>query len=256
MTDDIRQLTAAVAADPSSLLFLDLAERLRTQRLYRPARTVVERGLERYPTLAAGFALLGRVHCDAGDHAAAADAWHEALRHDASHLEARKGLAYLDWRAGDIAAARAGLEALMHDRPGDAGVRLALAGLDAQSVPTADVTIHEDDAVLAEGTMLVDDAGMRLAGRLQRHGGADVSEAVAAELVGASREAARAARLLGLGAWRDAAVEAATGGLHVVPPTPDALLIAVRDRRTPPGRLAMEAEHAARESRVWLESQG
>lgn len=258
MTDDIRMLTAAVAADPSSLLFLDLAERLRARTLLRPARTVVERGLERYPTLAAGYALLGRIRCDAGDHAEAADAWQEALRHDPSNTDARKGLAYLDWRAGDLASARAGLESLMHDRPGDAAVRLALAGLSANGAITADAAPAPTEAVpepLAEGTMLVDAAGMRLAGRLQNDGGPDVSEAVAAELGGASLEAARAARLLGLGEWRDAAVEALAGGLHLVAPSAETLLAAVRDRRTPPGRLAMEAAQAARAAAAWLDAQ-
>lgn len=249
-TDDIRSLTAAVAADPASLLFLDLAERLRARKLLLPARTVVERGLERYPALAQAHALRGRILCDAGEHAAAADAWRTALVHDPAHAEARKGLAYLAFRAGEVDAARADLEALARDLPGDAAVRVALATVERSTGGPP------EPALLAEGTMLLNDAGLRLAGRLVREdGGPDTSEAVAAEMAGATQEAMRAVRLLGLGTWRDAAVEALAGGLHVVPVTETAALVAVRDRRTPPGRLALEADQAARTARQWLESQ-
>ncbi len=253
MTDDIRALTAAVAADPSSLLFLELAEQLRARRLLAQAQVVAERGLERYPSLASAHALLGRIRCDAQDHPGAADAWRQALVHDPANLDARKGLAYLDWRNGDAAAARAALEALAAQHPGDASVRLAL-GLVNGDTPAAAPAATTAESGLAEGTVLMDDAGMRLAGTLVREDGAEVGERVAAELAGAAREAARAAALLGLGDWQAMAVEATAGGLHVVAPTESTLLAAVRDRATPPGRLALVADQAARAARAWLES--
>jgi predicted regulator of Ras-like GTPase activity (Roadblock/LC7/MglB family) len=254
MTDDIRALTAAIAADPASLLFLDLAERLRARRLLPQALVVAERGLERYPRLAAAHALLGRIRCDANDHAGAAEAWRQALACEPGNVEARKGLAYLDWRNGDAAAARKVLEELAAEHPGDAAIRLALGVVQGTVVPTT-ATASVEPTGLAEGTVLLDDGGMRLAGSLQREDGTEVSERVAAELAGAAHEAARTATLLGLGTWRSLAVEAAAGGLHVVAPTDGTLLAAVRDRTTPPGRLGLVAEQAARAARAWLEQQ-
>ena len=215
---------------------------------------MAERGLERYPHLAAAHALLGRIRCDADDHSGAADAWRQALACEPGNVEARKGLAYLDWRNGDAPAALAVLQELAAEHPGDVSIRLALGVVQGGTAPVTESAIAEPSG-LAEGTVLLDDGGMRLAGSLQREDGHEVSERVAAELAGAAHEAARTASLLGLGAWRSLAVEAVTGGLHVVAPTDGTLLAAVRDRATPPGRLALVAEQGARAARSWLERQ-
>jgi len=71
-----------------------------------------------------------------------------------------------------------------------------------------------------------------------------------------SQEAARTAKLLGLGTWTGLATEGATGHVHLAQPTPDALLLVVRDRGTPMGRLAIIAQRAAHAARRWLEQQG
>ena len=99
----------------------------------------------------------------------------------------------------------------------------------------------------------MDTQGRRLAGLLLRPDGTDVSDPVAAELAGVSREAGRAVRLLGLGEWRGLAVECADGNLHLVPPTAETLLLASADAGTPAGRLGLVAERAAAAARRWLE---
>jgi predicted regulator of Ras-like GTPase activity (Roadblock/LC7/MglB family) len=82
-----------------------------------------------------------------------------------------------------------------------------------------------------------------------------VSDAVAAYLAGVSQEASRTAKLLGLGSWAGLAAEAGAGHIHLAQPTPEALLLVVRDRAVPMGRLAIIAERAAQAARRWLERQ-
>jgi predicted regulator of Ras-like GTPase activity (Roadblock/LC7/MglB family) len=106
------------------------------------------------------------------------------------------------------------------------------------------------------GLLLLDAKGMRLGGGLLSPAGGDVADAVAADLAGVSRDAARAAKLLGLGAWRTLAAESPDGSMLLVAPTPETILLAVRDPSVPVGRLAYSVERAAAAARRWLEGLG
>lgn len=265
MTDRVRELTSVLAADPRSLAFVELAEALRQRGLAREALTVVRQGLARYPALAAALDLQARILCDLGEDAQAANAWRAALAAEPGHLEARKGLAYLDYRGGNVAGALAALEELARDVPGDASVRLALAtaqraaGAAAEPPREADAqasVVFDVARGAGDGALLIDPNGLRLAGTLERSDGVDAAEPVAAQLAGVSREAERASRLLGLGAWVSAAVEGEQGSMHLVPPTAETLLVVVRERAVPPARVALFAERAARNAREWLQGLG
>ncbi len=104
------------------------------------------------------------------------------------------------------------------------------------------------------GIMLVDGKGLRLNGTVFSPSHEDVGDRVAAELAGVSKEAGRTSRLLGLGGWQAIAVESPEGNLFLVAPTPDTMLLTVRDPSLPMARLGLIAERAAREARTWLES--
>ena len=106
-----------------------------------------------------------------------------------------------------------------------------------------------------EGLVLLDAAGMVLGGALRNPAGADVTDAVAAYLAGVSQEAARTVKLLGLGVWAGLSAEGQHGNVHVAQPTKDALLLVVRDRGVPLGRLAILAQRATATARRWLERQ-
>src|SRR5207247_440922 len=106
-----------------------------------------------------------------------------------------------------------------------------------------------------EGLLLLDAAGRVLGGALRDWNGTDVTEAVAAYLAGVSLEAGRTAKLLGFGAWTGLAAEGQLGHVHLAQPGPDALLLVVRDRSVPMGRLAIIAQRAAMAARRWLEQQ-
>ncbi|HEX9893547.1 MAG TPA: tetratricopeptide repeat protein [Gemmatimonadales bacterium] len=254
MTDDIPALTARLAAEPASLVFLDLGEALRRRGQLESALTVVSGGSQRYPLLADAHDLLARIHADRGAGDAAFDAWTEALRHDPRHLGALRGLAYLAYRAGDFARAERHLVAALAIVPDDANAFSALARVrerrQSELPPPAPVPAPSDEPI---ESVLVDAQGRRLSGTLSRRDGADGSDAVAAELVGVSREAARATRLLGLGNWRAVSIECAEVQFYIVPPTPETMMLARTESATPAGRLALFAERSAAAARRWLE---
>src|SRR5260221_1223656 len=105
-----------------------------------------------------------------------------------------------------------------------------------------------------EGLLLLDGSGRVLGGALKDAGGGDGTDGGAAYLAGVSQEAARTVKLLGLGKWTGVAAEGKLGHVHLAPPSSDALLLVVRDRAVPMGRLAIIAQRAALAARRWLEA--
>jgi tetratricopeptide (TPR) repeat protein len=284
VTDDIKTLTARVAEEPSSLAFLELGEALRRRGQLDAAYKVARGGLSRYPALADAHDLLARILSDQGDLAGAFDAWADALRFDPMRIGALKGIAFLYFRAGDVPAALDHLRRASEIDPDDSSIRQAIdrirgagsqpapSGAAAEATPVEAGLAEESlapvspaaAAVMADpgvngsgqnGVMLVDGNGLRLNGTLLSPGREDVGDRVAAELAGVSKEAARTSRLLGLGGWQAIAVESPEGNLYLVAPTPETMLLTVRDPSLPMARLGLIAERAAREAREWLANQ-
>ena len=281
MAEDIKSLSSQLAQDPMSLVFLRLAELLRQRGQLDAAHRVALSGLERHPHLADAHDLYARILADKGDYERAFDEWDMAVRIAPSHIGALKGLAFLYFKVGDVDQAVVHLETAQRHNPDDPGIVQAIAlvrggqpakaagglgmepGQPGQPVATAAAAAPMEDArVFAglegaqEGLLLLDAAGRVLGGSLRNPAGQDVTDAVAAYLAGVSQEAARTAKLLGLGTWTGLATEGAQGHVHLAQPTPDALLLVVRDRATPMGRLAIIAQRAAHAARRWLEQQG
>ena len=292
MSDDVRTLTAQLAEDPASLAFLDLAELLRRRGQLDAALTVAANGLSRYPELADAHALRARILAERGDGDGAFDGWMTALQLDSAHQGAHRGLGFLYFRSGDLQRALRHLEFAAEHAPADRGLESAIErvrsaaaaevhrGGEASLAPAAPAEApvapppvpfsFDGDEVAArpsgidadlfaglegarDGLLLLDQHGLRLGGAIRNDDGADVSDAVAAHLAGVSREAARAARLLGLGPWQSVAVECEEGNAHLVAPTTDTVLLTVRDVSVPAGRLAIVADRAAHAARRWLE---
>ena len=258
MSEDIRSLTARLAEEPSSLAFLELGEALRRRGRLEAAYKVARGGLSRYPGLADAHDLVARILSDQGDLAGAFDAWTDALRLDPMRTSALKGIAFLYFRASDVTAALTHLERASEADPDDPSIPPAIAkvmgaGPRAEEPAAAAVAGSPFEGVEGgdRGLVLVDGNGLRLAGDIP-NGGGD-ADRVAAQLAGLSREAARATRLLGLGAWHSIAVESADGHLFVSAPTADTLLLALRDHSLPMARVGLLAERAARAARTWLE---
>jgi tetratricopeptide (TPR) repeat protein len=277
--EDIRVLTAQLAADPSSLVFLPLGEALRRRGQLEAAEKIAIAGLTRYPDLADAHDLLARVLGDRGDLERAFDEWDIALRLDERHAGAHKGIGFLYYVAGDLPQALEHLEAALAADPEADGVAAAVARVrEALATPGgAPAPAHtprpsaaapaspprdpaeDGPAVFAglegaqDGLLLLDGNGLRLGGGLTSPAGAAVGDAVAAHLAGVFRDASRATRLLSLGAWTSVAAETGDANLFLCAPTPDSLLLLVRDNSVPIGRLAHQAERAAESARRWLE---
>jgi len=268
MADEIRALSAQLAQDPQSLVFLRLGEALRRKGQLESATRVAMNGLERHPHLADAHDLYARILTDKHDYERAFDEWDMAVRIAPNHTGALKGLAFLYFKVGDIAQAEAHLEQARKVEPDDPTIDQAFemirggakaAASSAAPAPSAG-TLDEARVFAGlegsnEGLLLIDGAGRVLGGALRDRSGSDVTDSVAAYLAGVSQEAARTAKLLGLGAWNGLSAEGQHGNVHLAHPTPDALLLVVRERGTPLGRLAILAQRATAMARRWLETQ-
>jgi len=266
VADEVKTLSAQLAQDPQSLVFLRLGEVLRKRGQLDAAQRVALNGLQRHPHLADAHDLYARVLADRRDYEHAFDEWDAAARIAPTHTGALKGLAFLYFKVGDLTQAEAHLAAAREVDPADASIEQALAMVRERTggprAATAESAAPLEDArVFAgldgaeEGLLLLDAAGQVLGGALRDPAGRDVGAAVAAYLAGVSQEAARAARLLALGAWTGLSAEGESGHVHLAQPTPETLLLVARDRATPLGRLAFLARRAAQAAARWLERQ-
>ena len=278
MADDVKALSSQLAQDPDSLVFLRLGELLRQKRQLDAAHRVALTGLERHPHLADAHDLYARILADKRDYERAFDEWDMARRIAPDHVGALKGLAFLYFKVGDVQQAAVHLEAAQRVAPDDPGIAQALAlarGGSGQAAAAEQALAPSPPPVAAsapepleekqvfaglegahEGLLLLDASGRVLGGALKDPGGArDVTDAVAAYLAGVSQEAARTAKLLTLGGWTALAAEGKQGHVHLTALAGDVLLLVVRDRSVPMGRLAVIAQHAAGAARRWLEQQ-
>jgi tetratricopeptide (TPR) repeat protein len=284
MSDDIRGMTAQLAAEPASTVFVPLGEALRRRRQLDAALKVARAGLARHPSLPDAHDLLARILVDVGDDAEAFEAWTSVLELDPAHAGAHKGIGFLYFKAGELPSALRHLETAARAMPDDAGVRAAIArvraaGFTPAPAPASALAGEEPGSAAAAGIapkpepraepaepqvaaaldgtepglLLVDAKGLRLGGALRDGAGRDVADRVAAQLAGVAREADRAARLVGLGGWRSLAAECPEARLAIVAATPDAVLFAVRDAASPLGRAVRAAEQAVAPARRWLE---
>jgi predicted regulator of Ras-like GTPase activity (Roadblock/LC7/MglB family) len=105
MPDEIRRLSDDLARDPSSLVFMPLADALRRAGQLDVALRVALRGLDRHPYLPDAHDVLARIHADRGDLERASDEWEMALRLDPSHGQANLGLGFVEFRRGDLESA-------------------------------------------------------------------------------------------------------------------------------------------------------
>jgi len=135
MRDEIGRLSDELARDPSSLVFVPLGEALRRQGSTDLALKVALRGLERHPYHADGHDLVARIAVDRGELERAHDEWDMALRLAPQHVGAQKGLGFVCFQQGKLAAAEehlAAAQALDGDDPSIASalrhVREMLAG--------------------------------------------------------------------------------------------------------------------------------
>ena len=261
MPEDVSAMSAELAGNPDSLVFLQLGEKLRLAGQLDAAARVATAGVERHPVLAEARDLYARILADVGRLRDAQALWTEALVLDPRNLGARKGLGYLSFRADDWDAALDHLESALAVDPTDrsivgalSSIRTAFAELEIQAARLEAAVFSGLEGAEAK-MLLADDRGLVLGGRIADRHGQDRSQQVSAHLAGIAQEAERACRILNLGSWQWIAGEATEGNIHVTQPTERSLLILVRDSSIPSGRMIWIAERAAAAARKWLEEQ-
>jgi tetratricopeptide (TPR) repeat protein len=126
MSDEIRRLSDELARDPSSLVFVPLGDALRRQGSTDLALKVALRGLERHPYHADGHDLVARIAVDRGDLERAHDEWDMALRLAPQHVGAQKGLGFIYFQQGQLAAAELHLSAAQELDGDDPSIASAL----------------------------------------------------------------------------------------------------------------------------------
>jgi tetratricopeptide (TPR) repeat protein len=268
MTSDLQRWSREVAEDPGSSSFVRLARAYRRQGRHEAARSVVLGGLRANPEHVGGHALLALLHIEAGEREQARDEWETALRLDPASFDARRGLGYLALERGELDTARRHLDAAGRLRPDDATVEQALEVLTrreergaAQSpatpapVPTAPATppptngrdparvfasLTSEPPVL--GAVLLDAHGLVLAGHVEgERGQGDLLGGLLSAAVG---EAARAARILGLGRWAGMLLETEELSLRVDAVDNDTTVVVVTRPDTPAGWVRRAAGRA------------
>ncbi len=255
MADDVKSLTAELVRDPNSMVFLRLGELLRTDGQLDAARKVALTGLERHPEAVPAHDLYARILVDANDLDQAQNVWEALLQIDGRHQGAHKGLGFLHYRRGHLDLALDHLELALAADPTNQSVAQALYAV--RNVAETVGAEESEDAFAGfegqnRGILLADRQGRALSGRLVTGGGVDGTDVVAAHLAGITQEMERAARMLKLGDWQWLVVEATDGNVHLTPPSQDSLLLVVRDRDIPAGRLALLADRAGDAARNWL----
>jgi len=261
MSDEIRRLSDVLASDPASLVFMSLADALRRSGQPDVALRVVLRGLERHPYNADAHDAAARVYADLGETEQAKDEWEMALHLAAGHAGALRGLGFLAYQRGDTNAAERYLRDALERAPDDAGVRMALERL--KTARGAESAAHVTHApaprktyAVAEplGELLIDDAGLVLAGQLRNGSGADVSASVGAELTGVRAEAQRALGHLGLGAWRSLSLDAEHAIVGLAPAPNDALSMVAAAPGTPAGLFRRHLQRARQRAVAFFEA--
>lgn len=284
MSDEVRRWSDELAREPSSPVFLQLGEALRRQGQLEMAQKVAVRGLERRPHDPDAHDLLARIHVDRGALQSAFDEWDMVLRLLPGHAGALKGMGFVCFRQGKPEqAARYLTEAASFD-PGDASIasalelvqrklrgetaaaayasRAAQAPAPAAAPPPAAPQVSRDGDsrllftdIIGDGrqaALLLDAAGLVLAGAYLRADGRDVGQEVGAELSGVSDEALRAMRHLGLGAWSSIVFETQAATVALAPAPGEGLLVVAADRATPLGFVRRLLDRAADRAREWL----
>jgi predicted regulator of Ras-like GTPase activity (Roadblock/LC7/MglB family) len=268
VADDVRLWSDELARDPSSLVFLPLAETLRQRGQLDLARKVATRGLERHSHNPDAHDLLARIHADLGDLQSAFDEWDTALRLAPGHVGATKGMAFLRFQQGELAEA----ERLLHEADatrGDAEISAAIntvrrsSGIAPVPMTTAEMSADPRllfaDVLESEQTaIMLDKDGLVLAGSYYAADGRDVAEDVGVSLSGVSSEALRACKHLGMGGWRSIVFETEAAVVSIVPApvagglAAGGLLVIAAATTTPLGLLRRFTDRCVARAAAWL----
>lgn len=123
VSDRLTQLKARWESDPTSRIFLQLAEEYRHQGRVRDALAVLDKGLGEHPGYLSALVAKGRCHLELGEGAAARTALERVVKQDPTQMVANKLLvrAYLETGEPDRARERLDLYSLLNDSDPEIG---------------------------------------------------------------------------------------------------------------------------------------
>jgi tetratricopeptide (TPR) repeat protein len=115
--DRLAQLRTRWESDPSSRVFLQLAEEYRHQGRVKEALTVLDKGLQEHPGYLSALVAKGRCHLELGEGEAARNVLERVVKQDATQMVANKLLvrAYLETAEPARARERLDLYSLLND---------------------------------------------------------------------------------------------------------------------------------------------
>lgn len=285
--DDIRAMSDALAAEPSSLVFLPLGEALLARGEYSHAQRVAQRGSARHAGRADAHDLVARIALAQGDTERAQAAWETVLALAPNFGTAHRGLGFIHHRAGRPEEALAHLEAALADDPRDESVLAAIAAVrsampeaavpeaagpeaaDAShmrasdqpesrpeprpSAPQPDPATVFDEILgdTAQVALLLESDGVVAAGRYETADGTDLGAIIGAHLSGVSDEAERAMRHFGLGRWTRLVIETEAAVVAMAPVGAPVVLVAA-PREVPLGFARRTLDRCIVAARAWL----
>jgi predicted regulator of Ras-like GTPase activity (Roadblock/LC7/MglB family) len=223
VSDLIRDWSDELARDPSSLVFIPLADLLRQQGELALAQKFVIKGLQRHPHNAEAHDALARIMADLGDLQSAFDEWDMVARLHPGHVGAIKGMAFIRFQQGRMEEAE---QLLMQAQASDADEAITSAiSTVRKSVATQALTalvgdprrLYADVLAPDQAAMCMDKDGLVLAGAYYDSDGNDVAQEIGASLSGVSGEAVRATEHLHIGAWRSIVFETEAAVVALAP---------------------------------------
>jgi len=267
MHDEIHRWSDELARDPSSLVFLQLAEALRRQGQLDVALKIALRGVERHAKHVEAHDLLARIAVDQRDFDRACAAWETVLSLQPEHVGAMKGLGYVHFQQRRLTDAEHYLSRAAQAGGGSDvaaaldAVRRSSGGVEVPAVdgvPLSDAHRLFADLLVDEGqtAILLDANGYVLAGLYLDEEGHDVAQEIGAQLSGISEEVVRSTRHLDLGEWRSIVFETGAAVVAMTPATENSLLVVAASRATPLGLLRRLLDRCADRARAWLSGAG
>jgi predicted regulator of Ras-like GTPase activity (Roadblock/LC7/MglB family) len=277
--ESIRTMSEQLADDPTSLVFLPLAEALLARGELPHALRVARRGADRHVHRADVHDLVARIALAMDDETSAERAWQTSLAIASEFGAAHRGLGFLCYRQGRWEDAESHLSRARAATPGDPALESAWRALQAarreaaqleDAAPSAPLPAAADahasgteaawdgatlfDAILGESAqvaLLLDNDGLVVAGRYETADGTELGSVIGAHLSGVGDEATRAMRHFGLGAWTRMQLESEAATIVMAPAESGVTLVAA-PREVPLGFVRRTLDRCVVHARVWL----
>jgi len=121
-----------LSKNPSSQIFVQLAEAYRKMGLLEEASAAIEKGLEHHSDLPMAYVAQGRIRAQQGDNEGAVFAFEQVLQRDAQNIYGLKGLARVRLMQNAASMAIPLVKQLLQLRPDDPEVKKLKASCEAQ----------------------------------------------------------------------------------------------------------------------------